>query len=234
MKIHRFKTNLEIEGQKAHITDPEIIFQIKTVLRLKPGEKVVITDGKGTETLARIVLSEKSAVMLEIESVTQETGDERPLLHAYISILKKDNLELAIQKMTEIGITHITPIITERTVKKNYNQERVEKIITEAIEQSGQNRAPVLHDEIDLTTALDEALEKYDTVIYFDEPSDEKTSDLHNKSVAFFIGPEGGWSPKEIELFKEKNILSLSLGDTTLRGETATIVGAFYIKQLQK
>jgi 16S rRNA (uracil1498-N3)-methyltransferase len=233
MKIHRFISTFKEFADHASITDQETVFQVVNVLKLKPGEEIILSDGSGTDTRARLILVEKRH--LEIE-VLERTYTKTSLceLHAYIAILKKDNLELAVQKITELGVTHITPIVSDRTIKKNYNQERLEKIIKEAVEQSGQSRLPRLHSERTLIEALNEAKKNYDVVICFDEPSAEGKIELQNKSIAFFIGPEGGWTPKEIELFKQNNVQCISLGNTTLRGETAAIVGTFYLHKLQK
>ncbi len=233
MKIHRFiGTTKEILGKK-YITERDIVFQINTVLKLKPGENITLTDGRGTEAHARIVGFTTGTIEVKIER-TEKKGKFGLALHAYIAILKKDNLELAVQKITEIGISDITPITSDRTIKKNYNQERLEKIIKEAVEQSGQSVLPRLHTELSLREAITEAQKNSEVVIFFDEPNTEKTVNIKNKSVAFFIGPEGGWSESEKKLFKEEGVVAVSLGDTTLRGETAAIIGTFHIKQLQK
>ncbi len=233
MKVHRFISTFQQSADHTSISDPETVFQITNVLKLKPGEEIILTDGHGTETHAQLVVVQKRQVEIAVLE-SKQTQDTRSPLHAYISILKKDNLELAVQKITELGITDITPITSDRTIKKNYSAERLEKIMKEAIEQSGQSILPRLHTELSLGEAITEAKKNSDRVVFFDEPNTDKVMDLKYSSVSFFVGPEGGWSPKEIELFHKENLTALSLGNTTLRGETAAIVGTFYLQRLQK
>lgn len=234
MKIHRFIARVERVGNNYFITKPDIVFQMFTVLKLKPGETIIITDGKGKEESFEIKAIKKTQVEVQKKESMKKNTQESTPLHAYVSILKKDNFELAVQKMTELGITDITPVLSDRTVKTGYNKERLEKIITEAIEQSGQSILPILHTELSLIEAIEDATIRHQTVICFDEPEEQKTLDLKNTSTAFFVGPEGGWTPKEIKLFKQNNVQCVSLGNTTLRGETAAIVGTFYLQRLQK
>ncbi len=246
MKIHRFISTLERVGTKMAITDENLVFQIHTVLKLEPGEQIDITDGKGKITHCQILSCDKEKIEVLELSIHTKIQEQKLRLHAFLAILKKDNFELAVQKMTELGITDITPIITDRTIKKGLDTLRLERIIKEAVEQSGQSILPVIHEELDFDQAIYEAVRDYGHIVCFEEEIDEshdqstpskKTPNQNNlrlASLAFFVGPEGGWTDRELELFDREKAIRVSLGDTTLRGETAAIVGTFYLKRLQK
>ncbi len=242
MKVHRFMCELERMGTMMAITKPELVFQIQTVLRLEPGEQIIVTDGKGKVTVCKIMSVNKDIIEVLELSIHHETYANKPKVHAFLALIKKDNFELAVQKMTEIGITDITPIITDRTIKKGLDVERLERIIKEAIEQSGQSVLPTVHDELDFDQAIYEAVRNYPHIVCFEEENTDptpkgegaKTQNYKNTSLAFFIGPEGGWTERELELFEREKAIHISLGDTTLRAETAAILGTYVVKQMQK
>jgi 16S rRNA (uracil1498-N3)-methyltransferase len=242
MKVHRFMCELERVGTMMAITKPELIFQIHTVLRLEPNEKIIVTDGKGKVTVCKIMSTSPHIIEVLELSIHHEDIHQTPRLHAFLAVLKKDNFELAAQKMTEIGITDVTPIITDRTIKKGLDRERLERIIKEAVEQSGQSVLPTVHDELDFDQAIYEAVRDYGHIVCFEEDADPTPNPLpkgegvkyKNTSLAFFVGPEGGWTPNELELFTREKAIRVSLGDTTLRGETAAILGAYVVKRMQK
>ena len=232
MKIHRFVSQYESNKNTITVTDKDTLFQIVNVLKLEPGEHIILSDGNGIDKEIVLIEAHKRNVA---GTLYRETAVEKPLtLHAYIALLKKDNLELALQKIVEIGVTDITPMVTTRTIKKGYNKERLEKIIKEAVEQSGQSYLPVLHSETTFERAVDYAQGNTDMSIFFDEPA---LGDTHisfkNKTVSFFIGPEGGFTPEEIAVCETKKLTPVSLGHTTLRAETAALVGTFWIKERQ-
>ena len=117
--------------------------------------------------------------------------------------------------------SHFHPIISERSEKKSVNFERAGKIIKEASEQSGRGSLP----RIEQLANLEDALNNDFVSIAFHPTSDKFNKDDFGKEKAFgiFIGPEGGWSDRELKMFKEKEIKILSLGPQILRAETAAI-----------
>src|SRR3989338_7391335 len=152
MKLHRFIGDFDLSKQEVEITDPKIIKQIKAVLRLEPGDKIILSDGKGQEAEVVLNLVSVGKITGIIEKLTEPADaqnsqgfGEAKKVNLYIAILKKENFELAVQKAVEAGVSHITPMITERTVKTGLNFERLEKIIREASEQSGRSVLPRLY-----------------------------------------------------------------------------------------
>jgi len=138
----------------------------------------------------------------------------------YQSIIKKDKMEWVVEKATELGVTKIVPIISERSEKKGFNVDRARKIAIEASEQCGRGDIPQIVEPITIEKAISQA----EKAIVFDSSgkSLKELDKIETKSI--FIGPEGGWSENEISKFKSQNFEILNLGDLTLRAETAAIV----------
>lgn len=232
MKFHRFIRDFDFSKKVITISDKEICNQIKKVLRFGVGDKIILGDGKLNEALVKITVLRKGEVVGEILQVSQNQNESSVHVVLYCSILKRENFELVVQKAVEVGVAEIIPLVTKRTVKLNLKRERLEKIIREAAEQSGRGRVPVLHNVLDLKKAMDGA-SRNDINLFFDVSGqifDDNSLEMsHYRRVGIFIGPEGGWDEKEIELAKEKKFKIVSLGKLTLRAETAAIIASYLI-----
>ncbi len=220
MKIHRFigdfdlaQNTLEIGGEEGR--------QMAKILRLEPGEKIELSDGKGKSALAEIIEIVGAAVKIRVES-REEAKLEREV-SLYCAILKKENFELVVQKATECGVSKIIPILTARTIKTGLNMERLRKIAKEAAEQSGRNSVPEISEPRDFKNAL-EATTGENILFHMSGTKFEKSG---TKNMNIWIGPEGGWSEEELTLSKEKSFSVASLGPLTLRGETAAMIGSY-------
>jgi 16S rRNA (uracil1498-N3)-methyltransferase len=225
MRIHRFIGNFDLAPGEIQVSNPDQINQIKNVLKLEPGEKIILSDGAGNEALGEIKLVAKDKVIVSIEQIEKSPGAEHQV-NLYLAILKKENFELAVQKAVECGVNTITPIITERTVKTGLNMERLQKIILEATEQSGRSALPELFDIFPFEEAIvSEADQKI--IFHINPEAKEFTPNPKAKSVNVFIGPEGGFTEREIALAREHGYTPASLGKSTLRGETAAIVATY-------
>lgn len=218
MRLHRFFVSENLNRVKEiRITDEKLLHQMRDVFRLKSGDEVVLFLGDSTNYRCKInVLSKKEGVF---EKISEEKGFVPEIKVALLmAVIKKENFELVCEKATEIGVSTIVPIVTERTLAKNLNTERLQKIIIEASEQCGRGDIP----ELKQITNLELAITSYSNIIAFDISG---TSSLPSFSTSsLLIGPEGGWSDGELELIKSKGIKLAKLGDTTLRAETAAIV----------
>jgi 16S rRNA (uracil1498-N3)-methyltransferase len=225
MKIHRFIGQYDLSGNTVEILDPQIIKQIRGVLKLEVGEKISLSDGKGTEALVSLLLVSNDKIEGSIDSIETKVHTDKKV-HLYLAILKKENFELAVQKAVEAGVSSITPVITERTVKTGLNMERLEKIILEASEQSGRSIVPTLSPILNFEPALAFGLGSEEKVIF--HLVDQKyKANQKAKSASIFIGPEGGFTEKEISLAKLASYDVASLGSLTLRGETAAIIATY-------
>lgn len=230
MRLHRFLLNINLSPKELEITDKELINQVKNVFRLLKGDQFIIFDGKGAEATVSIKNISGDAIKAEVIEMSKNEKEAGEKVTLYLSILKKENFELVVQKATEIGVSKIVPVISARTVKMNLNLERLEKIAKEAAEQCGRSTVP----EITAPTKIKEAFEeaaKGSATLFFNRDGEDlstwKRSFQVDGSINLFIGAEGGWDEWETELAKEKGFKIASLGKLTLRGETAAIVATY-------
>lgn len=228
MRLHRFIGQFDCTGDHIEITDPGIVNQVVRVLRLGIGNQLIVSNGAGAECVCEIAERYKDRLVVSV--VERRTNVNEPAIASvlYCAILKRENFELVVQKATEIGIAEIVPLITERTVKLDIKEDRLQKIIMEAAEQSGRGRLPILHAPMQFTDALADA--KRNAVNLFFDLSDVAVDsiDLNEaRSRGVFIGPEGGWTEKETAAARATGCLIVSLGALTLRAETAAIVASY-------
>lgn len=234
MRLHRFLVESisfdKNDSRNIILNDKNLLNQILNVFRMRVGSSFFVFDGSGLEFLVEIVEVSKKEILVLIKE--EKAGLKRnKKLTLVFSMIKKENMELVLQKCTELGVTNFVPVISERTVKTGWNFERSEKIVKEAVEQSGFSDIPVLAQE---AVKLEKALEKFkkerenlDGLCVLDFGGVALASLKHLISVdTIFVGPEGGWSEKESALFKKYNIKSISLGTNVLRAETACIAVA--------
>jgi 16S rRNA (uracil1498-N3)-methyltransferase len=227
MRLHRFFIDEQLKNrEQVSIFDKDLLHQWKNVFRLQAGDKVILLDDTGYEYHAVFSLLSKEKGELEITEQKLSENIPEKELWLFAALIKKDNFEWIIEKATELGVSHIVPVLTERSEKKNLNMERAQKIVTEASEQSGRGIRPQLHSVTDLKDALTEnvpLITFHTSGELFRKNGLTVEVGLPHERVGVLIGPEGGWSPKEIELFRERNIPIYSLGSKVLRAETAVI-----------
>lgn len=225
MRLNRFIGDFDLSQKEIEISNSENIKQIRTVLRLEIGNKIILADGKGLSAEAAITSISKEKILVKIEKPASAQGsDVARQVSLYLAILKKENFELAVQKAVECGVLKIIPIITERTIKTGLNTTRLEKIILEACEQSGRSLVPTLSPILEFKDAVIEATGEK---IIFHFVEQNYTPNKKADSASIFVGPEGGFTEKEIELAQNSGFTVASLGDLTLRGETAAVIGTY-------
>lgn len=225
MRLHRFIADVDLGQPTLSVTDAELVSQWRNVLRLKTGDRLVLSDGQGREAEAVITDMTKSEVFITLDEAVSPHREPTKMATLYAAILKRENFETVVQKATELGIFRIVPLLTERTVKTGFNRERLEKIIREAAEQSGRTHIPELAEPLPFPEALAET-----------NPATSLILDLDGVDVGpalsatqAFIGPEGGFSDAEIALAREAGFPIGLLGKLTMRGETAAIVASYLI-----
>lgn len=228
MRLHRFFVEEKLSRKnEIRISDERLLHQLRDVFRLKKGDEAIFFDGEGLDITFRIKMISKK------EGTFVKEKEERSIMPKknitlLMSLIKKDNFEMVLQKCTELGVSRFVPILAERSEKKNIDMERAKRIIKEASEQCGRGDIPGLREVM----SLEKALQEFDNILVFDLrgeslPASEFVSLQANQlasSPAILIGSEGGWSDRELALFKDKNIPIYSLGELTLRAETAAIV----------
>jgi len=226
MKVHRFFVNEELENKdEITIFDSSVIHQARDVLRLSTGYSIILLDGKNKEFHGKIKLLTKTELVFSKEVMKEYPQPTLRNLTLCASVLKKDKFEWVLQKGTEVGVSHFVPVITTRTEKQKLNMDRAIKIIREASEQSERRILPSLVEPV----SLKESLESCETPIYVLNQDGEKfdvNQIKEHRNVSLFVGPEGGFDEKDIDMFKKFNAKFISISPNVLRGETACIVGS--------
>ncbi|MDD4989260.1 MAG: RsmE family RNA methyltransferase [Candidatus Pacebacteria bacterium] len=223
MRLHRFFIAEKLEGKDTiTIRNRELHHQLKDVFRFQVGSSVLLLDNSGFEFEAVITSFEVGNLDFKIVRSEKVKNIPKREIYLFASLIKKDKFEWVLEKGTEIGVTHFIPIISERSEKKSLNIERARKIIQEASEQSGRGILPELHNVMTLENALSSTSGE---IIAFDFSGIPfKDFKLQSDICKIFIGPEGGWSERELKKFIEKGAKIVSLGGQVLRAETASLV----------
>jgi 16S rRNA (uracil1498-N3)-methyltransferase len=228
MRLHRFYITQPL-GEVVVISEVSLIKQWSKVFRYQIGDFVILFTGDGRDVTYEIQsISNKECSLKKINTALSYIPAKKVTL--YLSIIKKDNFELVVQKATELGVSTIVPIISERSEKKNLNIERLHIIATEASEQCGRGNVPIITPIISLKEALEKVPAKSQSFILHMGGSEflDTVKSSGDTGINLFIGPEGGWSDGELDIFKHNEITPVSLGKTVLRAETAAIVGCAY------
>ncbi|MFD1552636.1 16S rRNA (uracil(1498)-N(3))-methyltransferase [Putridiphycobacter roseus] len=199
------------------------------VLRLKSGNHINVTDGKGNFALVKIIEPSKKNLTFEIVEKFQQA---KPTTNIHIAIAptkSNDRIEFFLEKATEIGITEITPILSANSERKKINTERWEKILIAASKQSNNHHFPILNELTKLHDFIkennSENTQYYIAHCEADKPRTElKDEQITQKNNCILIGPEGDFNLEEINLAITNKFKPVSLGKTRLRTETAGIV----------
>ncbi len=216
MKLNRFYTK-EVLGGTFSLKDADQIHQIKNVFRMKENSHLIFF-GDGFENVYSILEINKKEIILKRESRT-ESKKNTDKIHLAISLFKKENFELAVRMATEIGVTEITPFMSERSPLKKINIERLEKIVREAAEQSGWGTLV----KINPLTTFSNLIEKEKCLIlHTDGEIINRKNKIDLNDLVLCIGPEGGFTEKEIKE-AEKKAFFMHIPTGILRAETAVV-----------
>lgn len=214
----------EINNGKAIINDEEQQHIVK-VLRMKNGEEIHVTNGKGNLASGTLVIEGKKAT-IEVSEIKTDYPDFTPRLHIAIAPTKNiDRIEFFVEKAVEMGISEITILQTEKTERKNINIDKLRKQAVAASKQSLRFHFPTINDSVKLQDFL-KNISLENTFVAHCHENLERT-ELKEipklEQITFLIGPEGDFSEKEIHYLSENKIKAVSLGSQRLRTETAGI-----------
>jgi len=223
MRLHRFCI-LQPLGEEVVINDVSLVNQWTKVFRYTVSDFVILFNGDGHDYCYSIQEIHKKSCVLKLTKTSPSYIPSQKITLC-LSLIKKDNFELAVQKATELGVTTIVPVLSSRSEKKNLSFERLEKIAVESAEQCGRGDIPNI---LPITTLKETLLSLTDNqqAIFLNmggKPFHEAKKNLGKKEAVIFIGPEGGWSSEDITITEEMGIQSYALGETVLRAETAVI-----------
>jgi 16S rRNA (uracil1498-N3)-methyltransferase len=219
-----FQENLD-RPEDLVVASEETRRHVVTVLRMQVGESILLTDGKGLEVEAEITKADKKTLELKKRKTTRHDPPVQQIILA-ISLLKNaTRFEWMLEKATEIGITAFYPLLAERTERQHFRGERLRQILVSASMQSGRFHFPVLHEPISLTSLVDIDFSGNKYIAHCMQ-GDKQVLKKREGNQTLLIGPEGDFSPTELDMALAKGFQPVTLGNTRLRTETAGMVGA--------
>jgi len=240
MKIHRFyvpedvvetlvnnKTvEITTEDSDQYFDGEEFIHQVTHVLRFEEGDIFHVFNNTEGEYTVSLLSGHKKAMQIKLESRVEDNESDNTInITLAMSLIKKDKFELVTEKATELGVKDILPMMTERVVQKHLSNDRLLRITKEASEQCGRVDIPQVSDTESLSDIL-KNVKDYDLCLYGNMEGEVSFMNIKKegvKNILVFIGPEGGWTEKEIEMFEKVGVKSISIHANTLRAETAAI-----------
>lgn len=220
-------------GGAQYLITGEDAKHIEKSLRMKKGEGLTLVSPDLTEHKCEVEDFSPEGVTVKISESAPCTQEATVKVTLYQSLTKGDKMDMIVQKAVELGVHRIVPVVTSRCVSRpdekslRKKTDRWQKIATGAAQQSCRGIIPEVSDTLSFTQAVKES-KANDLSIIFYEGGGEALSALINKnlkSVAVFVGCEGGFDVSEVELAKEEGAVPATLGKRILRAETAPLAG---------
>lgn len=231
--MHHFFVNPKAVGEKIITITGTDVNHIKNVLRMKDGEEILISDGRGHDFFCEIKSLTEQEIVAEIKDKIFEGTELSCEFYLFQGLPKSDKMEMIIQKAVELGVTEVIPVQTKRAVvkldakKEEKKLERWRAISESAAKQSRRGIIPRVNHVMTFLEALKYS-EKFDiNMIPYENFKDMTETKkvlnqiIPNMKVGIFIGPEGGFEKSEIELALQWGVNRITLGRRILRTETA-------------
>lgn len=207
------------------------------VLRLQNADEVFLIDGRGGFYTASILDAHPKKTLLKITETKQGYGKRNHYLHIAIAPTKNiERTEWFLEKATEIGIDEVSLVISDRSERKEVKPERLKKVITSAVKQSIKAYHPVLNDPLSFKRFVQDQHQEQKFIAHCMDGfkiSLKEEIRLHSNYL-IMIGPEGDFSPSEVNLALETGFIPITLGDSRLRTETAALEACFEINFLNR
>ncbi len=205
---------------------------LSVVLRGKVGEKVVLCCGDGYDYICAVKEITRNETVLTLIGKQENQGEPNIEVTLFMSIMKGDKNDLVVQKATELGASHIFPMLTKyvQAFERNIKTERLNKIAAEAAKQCGRSVLTRVHDCINIKE-LPDMLEKFDLIVFPYEKAEKvslkkfltENKSVDIKKIAIVIGSEGGFAEEEVSLLQNEGVTPVTLGKRIMRAETANI-----------
>ena len=214
----------------------DVVKHIAQVLRMKTGDQLQLTDGKGTVTDVSINSISKKTVEVNIAS-TKKYDQPNPQLHLAIAFTKNASRnEWLLEKATELGVTTIQPLITKRSERVHTKEDRWQNILVSAMLQSQQYHLPILEKPKELKLVIAETKAEAIKLIAHCEYGIERQQIsvllIPDNNTVALIGPEGDFTREEIEMAMQNDFTGIDLGSNRLRTETAAMAVCAYFKMM--
>jgi len=221
-----FSDNIQL-GNSTLVISGQEHFHLSKVLREKIGDNIFVMDGNGLMFLCKIIEINKEETNCKILEIFKNYGELKTDISIAVGMIKQKGWEWLIEKSTELGVKKIYPLNTRYSENKNIKQKRDEKIILSATKQCGRSVIPKMFP----LTNFDEFITQNKSAKRFILSQNESYSRLNkfvkeaNNEIILLVGPEGGFTDKEIEVAIENGYLPIYLSNRRLRTETACISG---------
>ena len=220
---------IELDDDNAHYA--------RSVLRLKNDAPIILFNGAGGEYVGKVTEVSRKSVRVELEQHVERSVESNLKIQLGLGVSRGDRMDFSVQKAVELGVTSITPLITERCVvqfkdeKKSQRWQHWQKIIRHAAEQSGRT---VLPDFSDVSTLNAWVTGQGGLKVFLDPYAEKNLAQLspENNSVTLLTGPEGGFSSAEREVAKAAGFIPVRLGARILRTETASLAALSAVQML--
>jgi len=224
--------------------DSQASQHVAVVLRMQPGEQLTLFNGSNQECQATILAISKKTVTVEINRMERISRESPLIVHLAPGIIKGDGMEWLIQKAVELGVTSISPLLTQHGAIKQDPARLAKKhaqwlaIAISACEQSGRNTLPILNVPMPLDRYLKQSMQGNRAILdpRASQPwslTTRKTYDETPHEWSILVGPEGGFHPDEIQRAQAASFQSFHLGPRILRAETASIAALSVLQALE-
>lgn len=226
-----------IPGTSSFILSEESSRHIAQVLRMKEDELIQLTDGLGTIISAQIVTPHKNHTEVKVLERSQIPASKNEVSIAISFIKNTGRFEWFLEKATEIGVKEIIPLLCKRTEKSHFRMDRMNTILISAMLQSRQAWLPHLKPAIKFNELIDSNTYTHQFIAHCLEEDKKGLNDILCKPAdrkIILIGPEGDFTPEEINYAISNNYVPVSLGETRLRTETAGLVAAVLLTNMKK
>jgi 16S rRNA (uracil1498-N3)-methyltransferase len=225
-------TQILLAGEDAH--------HLRNVLRLGPGDTIVVFDGTGVEYTARIVSLDQGQVRLELQERLTDTRESPLTIALAQGYLKDKKMDELVRRLTELGVQHYIPFMARRSVatpdegRSRARTQRWRKISQEAVKQCRRSRTMIIAAPTPFSEVLDLA-EPYDLRLIFWQGDGGKALNAlpvvaKPHRVFLLIGPEGGFEAEEVSTAQQHGFVAVHMGPRTLRAETATVAACTLVQ----
>lgn len=222
--------------QAIEVTDETTVHHLRTVMRAKAGERVVIVDAERQQAYQAVISNlERHALSLQVEGLLPDSNEGLPHITLIAALIKEQRWDTLLQKSTELGVNTIQPVFSERSIirldERDFakKQERWQSVARSAAEQSEGLFIPPVETPQTLTS-LFKSIPTNAFKLLLQERGDTRPvmrdilrSRKSDQSIWIAIGPEGGWTDTEIQAFQDAGFIGVSLGQRVLRSETAAM-----------
>lgn len=229
--MNRFVIRGPVEPGSEVVLSPEESTHLVRVLRMLPGQRVIVVNGEGAVATAEITETSPKRTLLKVQSV--EIQERHLRVAVAFGIPKAEALDFLIRRCVEIGVRELFPLITAHSLRpKTWNEDRWSRVVSEVCKQCEAPYFPRVHQPMELEGWL--VSQGSETRLVLCDETERSVSEIipTEGRLAMLVGPEGGWSEQEREAFQASGVPCLGLGPNRLRMETAALAGLVILKRV--